>query len=90
MGFGDGQYPRIDNIAAAAVARDGQRQDDIGIGIGSDWVIGDTERVRVGQRARSVVRPQYGAIRAGRIRHRIRSVVARLAVRARENGRLYP
>ena len=31
--FGDGQDPRIDNIAAAAVARDGQRQDDIGIGI---------------------------------------------------------
>ena len=29
--FGDGQYPRVRNIAAAAVARDGQREDDIGI-----------------------------------------------------------
>ena len=55
--FGDGPGIRVSTtLPPTAVARDGQRQDDIGIGIGSDWVIGDAERVRVGQRARSVVR----------------------------------
>ena len=86
--FGDGRYPRVRNIAAAAVARDGQRQYNVRARIGRHRVIGHVERVRVGQRAVAVVRPRDdGCVRGRGIGNRIRGVVACLAVSACENGR---
>ena len=86
-------HPRIDNIAAAAVARDGQRQDDIGIGIRGNRVVRYAQCFEF-VNARSVVASVGWCRSTGRIGNRIRGVVARLAVRACEtvfirNGQIF-